>query len=194
MHHTRATAAHRGSVTNTFTKLCRLLLDGDTVWGTVEIRPQRWGATTYRIVVYPPGINSEQRRRVRVWRGFYAWGTGLWLASTAILSGFTEPWTAVALACAVSLILGAVAFARAGSLRSAVRTADVTVPVPNPDRALLLRARQVQTIGVTMVRADHRLRDGDISVADHELVWHRAYAQLEHNIVFPSVGRYGGVR
>lgn len=181
-------------MTNTFRQLSRLLLDGDTVWGTVEIRPQRWGATAYRIVVYPPGITSEERRRVRVWRGFYAWGTGLWLASTAILSGFTEPWTAVALACAVSLSLGAIAFARAGSLRAAVRTADVTVAVPNPDRALLLRARQVRNIGVTMVRADHSMRDGDISVADHELIWHHAYAQLEHNIVLPSVGRYGGVR
>lgn len=181
-------------MTDTTRRLCRLLLDGDTVWGAVDIRPQRWGSVVYRIVVYPPGISAEERRRVRVWRGFYAWGTAWWLASTAVLSGFTEPWFAVTAASVMTLLFGTRAFLRAGSVRSRVRTADVTVPLPNSDRALLALARQVQAVGTAMVRADRSLREGHISAADHELIWLRAYEQMAPARAIPAVGRYGGVR
>ncbi|CDQ45595.1 DUF6611 family protein [Mycolicibacterium neoaurum] len=181
-------------MTDTIRQLCRLLLDGDTVWGAVDIRPQRWGSTVYRIVLYPPGISAEERRRVRVWRGFYAWGTAWWLVVTAVLSGFTEPWFAVTLASLTTLLFGARAFRRAGSVRSKVRTADITVPLPNSDRALLALARQVQTVGTAMVRADRRLREGRITAADHEVIWHRAYEHMSPTNTISAIGRYGGVR
>lgn len=181
-------------MTDTTRQLCRLLLDGDTVWGAVDIRPQRWGSVVYRIVLYPPGISAEERRRVRVWRGFYAWGTGWWLTATAILSGFTEPWFAVTVASVTTLLFGTGAFLRAGSLRSRVRTADITVPLPSSDRALLALARQVQAIGTAMIRADRKLRQGHITAAEHEVIWHRAYEQMMPATAIPAAGRYGGVR
>ncbi|WBP94943.1 hypothetical protein O6072_02430 [Mycolicibacterium neoaurum] len=181
-------------MTDTTRQLCRLLLDGDTVWGAVDIRPQRWGSVVYRIVLYPPGISAEERRRVRVWRGFYAWGTAWWLVVTAVLSGFAEPWFAVTVASVTTLLFGTCAFLRAGSVRSRVRTADVTVPLPNSDRALLALARQVQAVGTAMVRADRRLREGRITAAEHEVIWHRAYENLLPTRAIPAVGRYGGVR
>lgn len=160
----------------------------------MDIRPQRWGSVAYRIVLYPPGISAEERRRVRIWRGFYAWGTAWWLAATAMLSGFTEPWAAATVASATTLLFGAGAFRRAGSVRNRVRTADVTVPLPNSDRALLTLARHVQEVGTAMVRADRRLREGQITAADHEVIWHRAYENLLPTRAVPAVGRYGGVR
>ncbi|MFX5046136.1 hypothetical protein ABTC39_19970, partial [Acinetobacter baumannii] len=66
---------------------------------------------------------------------------------TAVVSGFTEPWFAVTLASLTTLLFGARAFLRAGSVRSKVRTADITVPLPNSDRALLALARHVQAVG-----------------------------------------------
>ncbi|KUM05761.1 hypothetical protein AVZ31_24970 [Mycolicibacterium neoaurum] len=160
----------------------------------MDIRPQRWGSVVYRIVLYPPGISAEERRRVRVWRGFYAWGTAWWLVVTAVLSGFAEPWFAVTVASVTTLIFGTRAFLRAGSVRSRVRTADVTVPLPNSDRALLALARQVQAVGTAMVRADRRLREGQITAAEHEVIWHRAYENLLPTKAIPAFGRYGGVR
>ncbi|AHC28055.1 hypothetical protein TS71_00010 [Mycolicibacterium neoaurum] len=160
----------------------------------MDIRPQRWGSVVYRIVLYPPGISAEERRRVRVWRGFYAWGTAWWLVVTAVLSGFAEPWFAVTVASVTTLLFGTRAFLRAGSVRSRVRTADVTVPLPNSDRALLALARQVQAVGTAMVRADRRLREGQITAAEHEVIWHRAYENLLPTKAIPAFGRYGGVR
>ncbi|HEX2402769.1 MAG TPA: DUF6611 family protein, partial [Mycobacterium sp.] len=42
------------------------LLDGDRAWGSLEIRPDRFGVTRYRLVVFPPGIDDAERRRVRM--------------------------------------------------------------------------------------------------------------------------------
>jgi hypothetical protein len=39
------------------------LLDGDQPWGSIDIRPDRFGVTRYRLVVYPPGISESERRR-----------------------------------------------------------------------------------------------------------------------------------
>ncbi len=46
------------------------LLDGDRSWGSIDIRPDRFGVTRYRLVVYPPGISESERRWVRVARGW----------------------------------------------------------------------------------------------------------------------------
>ena len=45
------------------------LIDGDRPWGSIDIKPDRFGVTRYRLVVYPPGISESERRRVRVARG-----------------------------------------------------------------------------------------------------------------------------
>ena len=38
------------------------LLDGERPWGAVDILPDRYGVTRYRLVVYPPGISDTDRR------------------------------------------------------------------------------------------------------------------------------------
>jgi len=181
-------------VTYTIKRLWQLLLDGDTEWGTLAIRPQRWGATSYRIVMYPPGITAEQRRRVRLWRGCYAWGAALWLCATAVLSGFTTPWTAVVIASAITAAAGAVSGARAKDTRKLVRSAEVTVLSPDTDRAALARARLIVTIGAAMTKVDAMRNDGTLGLTQHELMWWHAYEQLDRNTAIPSFGRYGVVR
>jgi len=104
-------------------RLGHRVLDGDTPWGSMSVRPQRWGATSYRIVIYPPGITREECRRVRVWRGFPEWGVLLWLSA------------------------GATSFAQAKTLRKQVRSAEVTLPYPNSDVAMLVRTRLIESIG-----------------------------------------------
>lgn len=170
------------------------MLDGDTAWGAMTIHPQRWGATSYRIVMYPPGISVEERRRVRLWRGLPGWGTAMWLSATAILSGFTDPWSALITASVATAAAALVTYARAKTARTLVRSAQVTVGAPNSDTAMLVRARLIETVGTAMTRADRRLADGEISPTDHEALWWRAYDQLDKNTVIPSIGRYGSVR
>lgn len=174
--------------------LWRLLLDGDTAWGSMSVRPQRWGATSYRIVIYPPGLTAEERRRVRLWRGFPEWGSALWMSAAVVVSGFTEPGAAAVIASAGTLTAGAAAFAAAKHTRKLVRSAQVTVPTPNSDISLLVRARLIETVGTAMVNADARVHSGELSPTGHEVIWWRAYEQLERDTAIPAIGRYGSVR
>lgn len=131
---------------------------------------------------------------MRVWRGFPEWGVLLWLSAAATLSGLTDPGTAAAIATTAALSAGATSFARAKTLRKQVRSAEVTLPYPNSDVDMLVRARLIESIGTTMTDADNRLRDGKLSPSDHEAMWWRAYDQLERETVIPPVGRYGVIR
>lgn len=175
-------------------RLWHRVLDGDTVWGSMAVRPQRWGATSYRIVIYPPGVSVEERRRVRIWRGFPEWGVLLWLSAAAALSGLTDPGTAAAIATTATLSAGATAFTRAKAHRKLVQSTELTLPYPNSDIAMLVRARLIESIGTAMNDADNQLRDGKLSPGDHEAIWWQAYDQLERETVIPSVGRYGVIR
>ena len=67
------------------------LVDGAFPWGSFIVCLDRMGVTRYRLVIYPPGINEAERRRLRVWRGWPMWGALLWIASYSILTGLIEP-------------------------------------------------------------------------------------------------------
>ena len=71
------------------------LLDGDRAWGSIEVRPDRFGVTRYRLVVFPPGISEPERRRVRVARGWPMWGALVWVFCEISLSDLTGPVTAL---------------------------------------------------------------------------------------------------
>jgi len=79
------------------------LLDGDRPWGSLDIRPDRFGVTRYRLVVYPPGISQSERRRVRVARGWPLWGALVWVMCEIFMNTMTTPWIALALSTATCL-------------------------------------------------------------------------------------------
>ena len=60
-------------------RLLSPLLDGSRAWGCVQVRPGRFGITYYRLVVYPPGIGTVERRLVRLARGWPQLGMLVWL-------------------------------------------------------------------------------------------------------------------
>ncbi len=159
-------------------RMWRQLLDGITPWGSIDIRPVRWGGTCYRIVVYPPGITHAERRRVRLWRGWPMWGAGLWLLVLMVLARTTDPWTALGWATAGYLAVGAAAYVWAGEVRSRVRTAEVHVLASKNDVPTLIRSRVIRSLGTTMVRADEQLAAGEIRSADYEATWWRVYDRL----------------
>src|ERR1700755_1686689 len=84
-------------------------LDGDRRWGSIDIRPDRFGVTRYRLVVFPPGISDSERRRVRGARGGRLWGALVWVFCEIWLSHVTSPWPALAASTAIYLALGLVA-------------------------------------------------------------------------------------
>jgi hypothetical protein len=155
------------------------VLDGDRPWGSIDVRPDRFGVTRYRLVVYPPGISESERRRVRVARGWPLWGAVLWVAGEIWLSHVTDPWTALAISTAAYVGSGLVAVAMAGAPRTRVRTMAAMVMAGYHDPASAIARDRLENMASALLEADDRLARGLITPADHEMVWWRVYQQMD---------------
>src|ERR1700757_4360209 len=45
------------------------LFDGAHPWGSFDATISRYGVRRYRVIVYPPGTTTADRRLARLWRG-----------------------------------------------------------------------------------------------------------------------------
>lgn len=150
--------------------LLRKFLEGDRTWGGLEISNSQ-GVARYRLVMYPPGLNRDDRIALRLWRGFPVWGLGLWLLVQApvMATGATE--LALAVATATYLIAGAVLLASAGRTRRNVRTMSATRTPGGVDADYdTLRALAERLVG-----ADARLAAGELSAVQYEAEMWRVY-------------------
>jgi len=155
------------------------LIDGDRPWGSIDIRPDRFGVTRYRLVVYPPGISESERRRIRAARGWPLWGALVWVICEIWLAQVTGPWTALTLATAAYVGVGVAAVAMAGPARTQVRTMAAMVMVGYYDPPSRVARDKLEARAAQLIDADERLKRGEISAAEHELTWWQVYAQLE---------------
>jgi hypothetical protein len=155
------------------------LFDGDRPWGSIDIRPDRFGVTRYRLVVYPPGISEPERRRVRVARGWPLWGALVWIVCEIILSHTIAPWAAFAMSTAVFIGSGMAAFWTAGAPRTRVRTMAAMVMAGHHDPVSGAVRDRLENLAGTLVNADECLAAGRISPAEHEMVWWRVYDQMD---------------
>jgi hypothetical protein len=154
------------------------LLDGERPWGSIDIRPDRFGVTRYRLVVYPPGISESERRRLRLARGWPLWGALVWVTCEIFLNNLTGPWTAFAISTAACLGSGVVAFAKAGTPRTRVRTIAAMVMAGHHDPISGAARDRLEGLAATLMEADDRLTSGHISAIQHEMVWWQVYDQM----------------
>jgi hypothetical protein len=154
------------------------LLDGDRPWGSIDVRPDRFGVTRYRLVVYPPGISESERRAVRVARGWPLWGALVWVVCEFFFTNLTGPWTALAVSSAAFLVSGAIVFAMAGAPRSRVRTIAATVMVGYHNPAAEAARDRLQELAATLLGADERMARGQMSTLLHEMIWWHVYDQM----------------
>lgn len=159
------------------------LLDGDHVWGSLDVSPTRYGVTRYCLVIFPPGIDRLDRRLLRALRAWPTWGALLWLFSVCLLSTSSIS-VRFAVPTAVWLGIGAVLFAYAGALRTQVRTRCVTRIAGHPDITCRpdeesANAYAEMTTSVGMLRSADVLRaQGRLSTAEHEAIWWQVYDRL----------------
>ena len=153
-------------------------LDGDRRWGSIDIRPDRFGVTRYHLVVFPPGISEADRRRVRVARGWPLWGALVWVMCEILLSHMTGPWTALVTSTVIYLGLGLVATMRAGDARRQVRTIGVLVMAGHRDPVTSALHHKLDNLAGALVDADELLARGEMSPTAHEMVWWRVYDQM----------------
>lgn len=155
------------------------LLDGEESWGTLTVQPQRFGATRYQLVVYPPGISDSQRRWVRLWRGWPLWGALSWLLTMVWLSNVVDPWTALTVATTAYLCSGAATRWMAGPARDDVRTVYAEVLAGHHDPSIRTRVRAIEVSAATMSHAYDRYRRGTMSAVDYEAIWWHVYTRAE---------------
>jgi hypothetical protein len=154
------------------------LLDGERAWGSLDIQPDRFGVTRYRLVVFPPGISDPERRRVRVARGWPVWGTLVWLVCAVWLSQVMGPWTALGISTGVLVAIGVMTTARAGAPRTQVKTLSAVVSATFHNLDAEARRDKLSKLALTLIDADERLERGQISAADHELAWWHVYDEM----------------
>jgi hypothetical protein len=154
------------------------LLDGDRPWGSIDVRPDRFGVTHYRLVVYPPGITEAERRLVRIARGWPLWGALVWVACEIFLTDLTAPWAAMTISTVACLGSGLVSFAMAGVPRTRVRTMAAMVMAGHHDPISGAARDRLEALAETLMEADERLAGGHISPIQHEMVWWQVYEQM----------------
>ena len=157
----------------------RRLLDGDRGWGSVDIRPDRFGVTRYTLVVFPPGICAAERRWVRVARGWPAWAALVWIACEVWLSQPTGPWTSLIISTAIYFGLGLVVTTVAGDPRRQVRTMGVTTMAGHRDPVSSARRDKLEGLACALLEADKALARGEITATSHEMTWWRVYDQMD---------------
>jgi hypothetical protein len=155
------------------------LRDGASPWGSIDVYPDRMGVTRYLLVVYPPGIDETERRRVRVWRGWPVWGALLWIASYAVITQLIDPRTALFFSTSAYLGTGATAFMQAGNARTRVRTMRATVMSGYHDPPSRAAHRKLQALAATLIEADQHRQLGLISAVEHEMIWWQVYDQIQ---------------
>ncbi len=159
------------------TRRLRSIGSGRT-WGSFDIYPSRYGITRYRLVMFPPGISSDERRLLRAWRTWPVWGSLLFLASQLWLTHAMAARWALAISATIWLLSGAVAFAFSAQTRSRVRCLNgIAVTGPYDDDTVNQLAA-VRALATTLLAADARRDEGVLSELDHEAICWQSYQQI----------------
>jgi hypothetical protein len=151
------------------------LLDGSRTWGSLDVSPSRYGVTRHRLVVFPPGLTTDDRRLLRLWRSWPIWGTITWLALEILLIPTIGSGAALAISTGIALGGGAAAMAMTNGTRTRVRTLAVVRMVGFDDKIAAERYAELYSLADVLAAADRKLADGEFSTVEHEAVVWRVY-------------------
>ncbi|WP_197375663.1 DUF6611 family protein [Mycolicibacterium baixiangningiae] len=160
------------------TRAWHRLADGDAPWGAFDIWPDRLGTTRFRLTVYPPGISARERRLLRAWRGWPAWGGLLWAVGVIVMVARLSPGIALFVSTALFIGTGIATFTMVGDAGRRVRTAIASVTVGFYHPAAHREARHLQELARRLAAADIERRDGTLTPVAYEAVWWQVYNDL----------------
>jgi len=156
------------------------LLDGAHPWGSFDALVSRYGVRRYRLIIYPPGTSTADRRLARVWRGWLVGGVLLVFLAVMLLGNtVSSPNAVLAVAVAAYVCVGALLFLLAGPVRVQVRSMSVILMPGTADTHAQRRHTEWQVLVNMLIRADRGLMTGAISPVEHEATWWEAYDRLE---------------
>ncbi|BBZ48243.1 hypothetical protein MPRM_55240 [Mycobacterium parmense] len=146
----------------------------------MDAEVSRYGVRRYRLTVYPPGTAAADARLARLWRGWPVCGAAIALLAVMFLGDVAASLgTVLVYAAAAYVGIGTLLFLRAGPHRVRVKSMSVVLLPTDADAGEQRRHAEWQRLVRMLTRADHMLRVGAISLAEHEAVWWEAYDRLE---------------
>ncbi|MCV7227809.1 DUF6611 family protein [Mycolicibacterium komossense] len=147
-------------------------------WGYFDIYPCRYGVTRFRLVMFPPGISPEERRLLRAWRSWPAWGMVVFLATQIWLTHAVATTWATAISTTVWVLSGAVTFALSGGTRTRVRTFIGITVSGEHDEEGRRRLDAARALATELLAADASRAEGVLGESEHEAICWHAYQRL----------------
>ena len=159
------------------------IIDGRCRWGGYSVAVGRYGSVGYRLVVYPPGLSAQQRRRVRLWRGWTILGLGGVLGVFVVMADAGASELVIVSGCVAFYALGALVVARAaGPVRKQVLELTAARSTLVPDTWRTGECRYLASLAATLAAADQALQLGLSTPAEHEMVWSAVYSDATDHL------------
>jgi hypothetical protein len=155
------------------------LLDGDRPWGSYDVNVCQYAVRRYRLIIYPPGITTADRRLARLRRGWPVGGAMLILCAIVIGDAVSSPFTVPAVAITTYLSIYVLLFLLAGPRRVHVKSMSLILMPLSTDEDERRRHGEWKTLTRMLTRADDMLSTGAISPVEYEAIWWQAYDCLE---------------
>jgi hypothetical protein len=157
-------------------------------------RASRWGSFTgghvpragivhHRLVLFPPGTDSRERRLLRAWLAWPLTGTAAALAAVMVLPVWL-PGPVAVLAAASAWGVGYLSLRHAvRRQRGAVLLLDAEYAPATGTRAERARCHRLQSIASTLALAQHAYGHGALSPVEFEALWSRMYDEASGLVV-----------
>jgi hypothetical protein len=158
------------------------LLDGDHPWGSYDVKLSQYAVRRYRLIIYPPGTATADRRLARLRRGWPLAGGVLILFAIMIGDAVSMPYTVPAVAITAYVSIYVLLSLLAGPKRVQVKSLSLVLIPATTDEDERRRYREWKTLTHMLIRADGMLETGAISPVEYEAIWWQAYDRLEDTI------------
>jgi hypothetical protein len=155
------------------------LLDGDHPWGSYDVKISQYAVRRYRLIIYPPGTATADRRLARLRRGWPLGGAVLIVFAIMIGDAVSSPYTVPAVAITACLCIHVLLSLLAGPERVQVKSMSLFLMPASTDEDELRRHDEWKTLTQMLTRADDMLSTGAISPVEYEAIWWQAYDCLE---------------
>jgi hypothetical protein len=155
------------------------VLDGDRPWGSYDVKISQYGVRHYRLIIYPPGTTTVDRRLARLRRGWPLGGAVLILFAIMIGDAVSSPYTVPAVAITTYLSIRVLLSLLAGPERVHVKSMSLVLMPVITDENERRRHTEWKALTHMLTRADDMLSTGAISPVEHEAIWWQAYDRLE---------------
>jgi hypothetical protein len=155
------------------------LLDGDHPWGSYDVKISQYAVRRYRLIIYPPGTATADRRLARLRRGWPLGGAVLILFAIMIGDAVSSPYTVPAVAITAYLSIHVLLSLLAGPNRVHVKSMSLILMPAITDEDERRRHDEWKTLTHMLTRADDMLSTGAISPVEYEAIWWQAYDRLE---------------